>query len=314
MQLDLLLNPIFDVVRATRGDTQRMVSGVAAVDTAKRSQLSFVARSGDSGLKWINRSEAGVLLVPADMECLDIDTDAVLVFVDVPRLCFARLVAHHFTPKLAPGIHSTAVIESSATIDPSATVGPYVVIDAGCTIGAGAVIHAHVHLYSGTRVGRNVIINSGSSIGQDGFGYERLSDGTVFKFPHLGGVILEDDVEIGANACVDRGTLADTIVRAGARVDNLVHVAHNCDVGEHTYLISQCHLGGSVKIGRECWISPMGAVRNGASVGDRSMVGMMTLVTKPIGDDVTVAGVPAQPLKDFIRTQKAIKSIAENQC
>ncbi len=293
------------------GSKAVLIHKPASISSATAGDISFVTSSSERGASYVASSKAAVLLVPSNLK-VDGSDDKTLLFVDVPRLRFAQMVNHFFVKKMAAGIHPSAVIHASSKISSSAFIGPNVVIDQNCVVGEDCVIHANVHLYENTRLGRNVTINSSSSIGQDGFGYERLDSGEVFKFPHLGGVVLEDDVEIGACACIDRGTLDDTIIRRGARVDNLVHVAHNCEVGEHSYLISQCHLGGSVKVGKECWVSPLGAIRNGASIGDRVMVGMMSLVTKPIGDDVTLAGSPAQPLREFITQQKAIKSMVKN--
>jgi UDP-3-O-[3-hydroxymyristoyl] glucosamine N-acyltransferase len=154
-----------------------------------------------------------------------------------------------------------------------------------------------------------VIIHAGTVIGADGFGYERNEDGTFEKFPHLGGVVIEDDVEIGANACIDRGTLAPTRIREGAKIDNLVHIAHNVDVGRHAAVIAHAMIGGGTRIGDYGWVAPCACLRDGIVIGTRSTVGLGAVVTKSIGDDATVMGAPARGASEYKASLDAIKRL-----
>ena len=143
----------------------------------------------------------------------------------------------------------------------------------------------------------NINIGPNCSIGFDGFGYVRDEDGWV-KFPHKGKVIIEDSVEIGANCCIDRGSLSDTIIHKGVKMDNHVHIAHNVEVGEDTLIVANVFIGGSVKIGKRCWIGPNVCIRDNITIGDDCMIGMGSVVTKDIPSGKVVYGVPAKVIRD----------------
>jgi UDP-3-O-[3-hydroxymyristoyl] glucosamine N-acyltransferase len=232
-----------------------------------------------------------------------------LIFADNPRLAFIRAVAAFFVPQEPPGIHASAVISSGAVIDPSATIGPYVVVDDKCEVGAGSVIHSHVHLYPGVRVGCNVVVHSGTVIGADGFGYERNETGDLEKFPHLGGVIIEDNVEIGSNTSIDRGTLGDTRILTGARIDNQCHIAHNVTIGRCTAVIAQSMIGGSVQIGDYAWVAPSATILNQITIGEGATVGLGAVVVKTVPPRTTVMGVPAIPADEFRGLQRRLKEL-----
>jgi UDP-3-O-[3-hydroxymyristoyl] glucosamine N-acyltransferase len=167
----------------------------------------------------------------------------------------------------------------------------------GVNVGSGTQIHAGVHICSPARIGRNVVLKSGCVIGGDGFGYERNEEGIFEKFPHLGGVVIEDDVEIGSNTCVDRGTLSDTVIGRGTKIDNLVHVAHNVKIGKHCAVIALAMVGGGTQIDDGAWIAPTACLRNGVVIGKQALVGMGAVVTKNVECGETVIGVPAKPIK-----------------
>jgi UDP-3-O-[3-hydroxymyristoyl] glucosamine N-acyltransferase len=231
---------------------------------------------------------------------------------DNPRLTFMRLVDRFFPPVTPPpGIHSAAFVDPSATVDPAASVGAFAVIGPGCTIGAGTVIHAHAVLYADVRVGREAVVHAGAVIGADGFGYERRPDGGLEKFPHLGGVVIEDRVEVGSNTSIDRGSLGDTILRRGCKIDNQVHIAHNVDVGEDAVVIAQSMVGGSVKIGARAWLAPAAVVMNQIEIGPDATVGLGAVVTKAVAPGQTVMGAPASDAGEFKAVRGAIKRLVE---
>ncbi|XBQ16867.1 MAG: UDP-3-O-(3-hydroxymyristoyl)glucosamine N-acyltransferase [Oceanicaulis sp.] len=296
-----ILELLGESARLLHGEAGATITAPARLDQAGPGELTFFQpKRGRDPAKAISGTKAGLLIGPEDLDTTAAPDHLTVIGADNPRLRFVQVLNAFFSePRPEPGVHPTAIIDPGAKIDPSAFIGPYVVVDGDVEIGPDSVIHAGVHIYPRTRIGARVVVHSGASIGQDGFGYDRMPDGTLLKFPHLGGVILEDDVEIGSSTCVDRGALQDTIVRKGARVDNMVQVGHNSDVGEETLLCSQSHMGGSSSIGRECWLGPYSSVRNGSHVGDRVFVGMMTYVTKNFGSDMTLAGIPARELGAF---------------
>jgi UDP-3-O-[3-hydroxymyristoyl] glucosamine N-acyltransferase len=294
-----------DAVLAVHGSGTATFTRAERLDIAGPDAITFCKFAGPDAEARMSSCKAAVLLcgpvavVPGGL--------TVIVTAD-PRKAFVSIVASLFTPPRRRGIHPSAVIDPEAVIDPAAYVGPNAVIGR-CTVGAGTEINANVILYDGTRVGANVTIHAGTVIGADGFGYERLADGSMEKFIHLGGVVIEDDVEIGSNTSIDRGTLGDTVIRRGAKIDNQVHVAHNCSVGEDAVVIAQSMIGGSVKIGARAWIAPSTVVMNGIAIGEESFCGLGSVVTKSVADGVTVMGNPARPLdeaKALLAAQKKI--------
>ncbi len=220
---------------------------------------------------------------------------AIVAVCDNARLTFARLLERFFLPPRPVGIHPSAVIAPSAQLGRDVYIGPLCTLGEHVVVGDETVLHAGVHLYSQVRLGRRVTVHSGTVIGADGFGYEREPTGELTKFPHLGGVVIEDEVEIGANTCIDRGTLADTFVGRGARIDNLVHLAHNTRVGAHAAVIAHAMIGGSTHIGARAWIAPSACVRDRVRIGDDAVVGLGAVVTRPVPDGATVFGSPARP-------------------
>jgi UDP-3-O-[3-hydroxymyristoyl] glucosamine N-acyltransferase len=234
-----------------------------------------------------------------------------VVVLDDPKLAYVAVLNHCFRPEPPPaGLHPTAVVDSSATLADSCSVGANAVIGAGSSIGANTIIGPNVVIGANVRIGARSIVGPGSVLGFDGFGYTRHPDGTAERFPHFGGVLVGDDVEIGSNTSVDRGTLGDTVIEDGAKIDNLVHIAHNVRVGADAYVIAHAMIGGSTTIGARAWIAPNVAVRDGIVIGDDALVGLGSVVTKSVGDGQTVAGSPAMPIAELKRMQAALKQAA----
>jgi len=173
-------------------------------------------------------------------------------------------------------------------------ISPSAHIDYDVEIGEGTKIYANVTIYKDVKIGKNCIIHSGAVIGTDGFGYEQEADGSRFKIAHLGGVIIGDNVEIGANTCIDRGTLSDTIIEDGVKIDNLVHIAHNVHIKKNVVIIANAMIAGSVIIGEGAWIAPSSSIREGKKIGDGALVGLGSVVIKDVPIGSTVMGVPAK--------------------
>lgn len=209
---------------------------------------------------------------------------------------------NNFFPQnnLSPFIDSTALIHHSVKLGNNLQIGPYVVIEEDVSIGNGSEIEANAIIKKGTVIGCNVRIKSCSVIGGSGFGYDKSSNENSYQFlPHFGKVIIEDDVDIGSNTCIDRGSLSDTIIRKGVKIDNLVHIAHNVDIGENTLVIACSMVAGSVVIGENSWIAPSVSVRNGLKIGKNCTVGFGSVLTSDIDDGATVLGAPAIDIEDF---------------
>lgn len=228
------------------------------------------------------------------------------IVVDNPKLIFSKIGNALILKKPKFGIHPTAFIHPDAKISPMTYIGPFTYVGC-CEIDAGSIIYGHAHLLDGVKIGKNVIINAGCVIGSDGFGYIKDEQDEWENFPHMGGVIIEDNVEIGANTCVDKGALGNTLIKKGAKIDNLVHIAHNVKVGKNALVIADAMIGGSVNLGDGSWISPSAVLRDQISVGSNSLVGMGALVTKDIPDNQIWAGSPARPLEELRQIQDKIK-------
>lgn len=296
------------------GDPGRSIDRVGPLPTASPGCLTFISEAPPApeiaglvgrlrGTVVICRQETAAALISSEVA-------ATVLPAENPRLTFLRAVDRFFPPERpVQGIHPTAFVDPTAKIHQAASVGPYCVIGAGCEVGAGTVLHAHVSLYRGVKVGARVSINGGTVIGADGFGYERNETGELEKFPHIGGVTIEDDVEIGSNTSIDRGVLEDTYIARGARIDNQVHIAHNVYVGQDAAVIAQCMVGGSAQIGDRAWLAPASILMNKAVVGADATVGLGAVVIKKVADGETVMGSPAVPDHEFRATRAAIREL-----
>jgi len=226
-----------------------------------------------------------------------------------PRLMFARIVRAWKPVEARCGIHPTAVIHPEASIAANVFIGPYSTIGR-CVISEGTIIDGHCFLYDGVRIGRNVHIHAGVIIGGEGFGYIRSASGEYENFPHVGGVSIGDNVEIGSHTCIDRGSLDDTVIGDGVKIDNVVHIAHNVRIGPRTLVIAGAVVCGSTVIGEDAWIAPHACLRDGIRIGNRAMVGMGAVVTKDVADDAVVMGSPAIPAEEFKQFYKKMKKLA----
>lgn len=280
-------------------------------EATEPTDVTFCSRAGEAGLALICETGAGVVLCAESSDVSTLDAPGrTFVAVADPRLAFLRIVGRFFADKPERGIHPTAVVDGGAAVAEDVYIGPFAWIAKDCTVGEGSVIHAHVSLYPKTRIGRNVTIHAGTVIGADGYGYQRNERGELEKFPHIGGVVIEDDVEIGSNTSIDRGTLGDTVLRQGARIDNQVHIAHNVIVGRHAAVIANAMIGGSTTIGDGAWIAPSACVRDRLSIGANATVGLGAVVVKDVPDGATVIGAPARPADEYKRFLAAAAKLA----
>jgi UDP-3-O-[3-hydroxymyristoyl] glucosamine N-acyltransferase len=245
------------------------------------------------------------------------------------RAAFARVLSA-LAPAGAPGpgIDPSAAIADDARVDPRAAIGPHAVVAGGAVIGprtaigAGAVIGARVRvgadcvihalavLYADCEIGDRVIIHSGAVIGSDGFGYA-TEDGVHIKIPHLGRVVVEDDVEIGANATVDRGTLGETRIGRGAKIDNLVQIAHNVTLGAGAIVVAQVGISGSAVIGEGVVLGGQAGIRDHVTIGPRAAVGGQAGVTKDVAPGAVVSGYPARDHRQALRLDAAVARLPE---
>lgn len=295
------------------GDGITGISGVAAPASARVSDLIYVETS--KHLEHAAASAARCVVISHGLAL----AGKTLLRAENPKLAFAR-AAEWLLPAapIATGIHPSAVISPTAQLANGVAVGPYAVIEDGVKIGAGTQIGAfcfvgrasmigeqcrlypRVTLYAGARLANRVILHSGSVIGSDGFGYVE-SGGKRWKFPQIGEVELQDDVEIGANTTVDRGSLDRTEIGAGSKLDNLVHIAHNVHIGENTVMAAQTGISGSVVIGRNVAFGGQAGLGDHCEVEDGAVIGGQAgiLPGKIVRSGQIVWGTPARPLSKF---------------
>lgn len=309
---DELLSDLQLSITAVIGDESRVVERAAPLTEARLGCLTF-ARSFDQVKKHAERLTGAVVICSAPDEEEFASPSFTLLITENPRLSFMRAVSKHFGVAQPPaGIHVTAVIDPTARVDPSSHIGAFCFIGAHCIVGPGTVIRPHVTIYENVRIGANCRINSGTVIGADGFGYERNALGELEKFPHIGGVIIGDDVEIGSNTSIDRGSLGDTRIDSRSRIDNLVHISHNVRVGEDAAVIALSMLGGSVDVGKGAWIAPGAVIMNQITVGEHSTVGLGAVVVKHVASHQTVMGSPAQDSLEFRASRAAVARLVNS--
>lgn len=278
-----------------RGDPQLAITGLATLEAAGPGHLSFLANPAYG--RQLESTRAGAVLVSPAMA--DKARTNVLVLED-PYLGYAR-ISHSFdtAPATPPGVHETAIVDPSAQVPDSASVGPYVVIEADVVLGEGVVIGAHgivgagcvigdhsllrprVTLAHGVTMGKRCHILSGAVIGSDGFGFA-IHQGAWHRIAQIGGVTLGDDVEVGANTAIDRGALDDTRLGNGVKLDNLVQVAHNVQIGDHSAMAGKVGIAGSTRIGSHCMFGGAAGISGHLTITDGVQVTGMSLVTGDI--------------------------------
>jgi len=297
-----------------RGSGEIEIGAPASLEAAAPGTIIFVASA--KYLDALRTTSAACAIVPAELA--DAAPCAVLIS-DNPYADFARVLEIFFPPyRPAPGIDPTARIAYGAKLGEGASVGAYCVIGAGVTIGRDAVIHPHVTIYPGVRAGDGLVCHSGVSIrenvtigdrvtilngaviGAEGFGFVEHA-GSLVRIPQVGSVAIEDEAEIGALATIDRATMGATLIRRGAKLDNHVHIGHNCEVGEYSRFSAQGGLSGAVKVGRWCQVGGQAGVADHVQIGDRVRVVAQSGIPHDLAADATVGGTPAIDVRTWRR-------------
>lgn len=308
------------------GNTRLLISSANALGEATGTDLSFVATQ--KAAKAASSSRAGCLVVSPAFEGTGSWS---LIRAEDPRRAFARAVEALFPrQRPSPSIHPTAVIALTATVASDCFIGAYTSvgehtrIDGGCsigdncsvgehvTIGESTILHANVTIYNDVRIGAGVTLHSGSVIGGDGFGFT-LSGDHYEKFPQIGNVEIGDDVEVGANCCIDRAALGSTRIGKGTKIDNLVHVAHNCVIGKHVVIAAQTGFSGSVSVGDYAVIGGQAGIGENAKIESKAVVGGKSgiLPSQRIRTGEPVWGIPARPLRTHLTGLANIGKIPE---
>lgn len=308
------------------GDENATVSSFSKIEEGAPGAISFL--SNPKYTHFLYDTKSSVVLVNEDVR-LERPVSATLIRVSNAYECVAKLLQFYesmkpkrsgvdplafVSPKAKVGencyIGAFAVIEDNAVIGDGCQVYPHTYVGEGVAVGAGSVLYPHVVVYHGCKIGQRVILHAGCVIGADGFGFAP-SAGGYDKIPQIGIVTIEDDVEIGANSCVDRSTMGSTFVRHGVKLDNLVQIAHNTDIGENTVMSAQVGIAGSTKVGKWCMFGGQAGVAGHVVVGDKTNVGAQCGVIGNLKGDQSLIGSPAMEPKQFFKSMAVLRRLPE---
>lgn len=315
---------IAKIIDATvEGDASLLLTGFSPAGSARSGDLTFA--ENEIFFAKAEESAASAILVDGPFH----STSKTLLRVANARVGFARALTVFFPEAAHPaGIHPTAVVDASAQIDATAHVGPYCVIGArvrigagtallgmnhvgeNCSLGSNVLLHPNVTLYPKCQIGNRVRIHAGSVIGADGFGYV-FEKGAHLKIPQVGGVVIHDDVEIGAQVAIDRGALGPTVIGAGTKIDNLVQIAHNVHIGDHCLVVAQAGIAGSTRLGTHTTLAGQVGLAGHLKIGSRVVVAAQSGVMNDIPDGQKWLGSPAQPDRMMKRQWIALQRLPE---
>ncbi len=291
------------------GNENATVSTFAKIEEGKEGSITFL--SNPKYTPYIYETKASIVLINEDVQ-LEKPVSATLIRVKNAYECVAKLLQMYAAslPKKT-GIHPLAFVSESAQIGKDVYIGPFTFVGEGVKIGDGSIINPNVTIYDGCQIGKNVTIHAGSVIGADGFGFAPNTEGYE-KIPQLGIVIIEDNVEIGANTCVDRSTMGQTVIHKGVKLDNLIQVAHNCEIGENTVMSAQVGMAGSTKIGAWCMVGGQAGFAGHIHVADKTMVGAQCgVINNTKGNGENLIGSPAMDPKDFFKAKALYRRLPD---
>lgn len=297
-----------------KGSKNRSVDNIKTLTEATEDSLIFISGSNKSTEKNIYETNAGIIICDKKISLLEKKLqDKCVIQVGNPKLIFARIGKKFFDRyKVTPEIHKTALIHKNAKIGKNVYIGPYTYIG-NCTIGDNSVIQAHCYVYDYVSIGKNVIILNDCVIGLEGVGYVQNEKGEYESFPEVGSVIIEDDVHIGANTMVDRGSLGNTVLKKGAKIGNGVQIGHNVTIGKNTIVTAHSVIAGSMTVGDNAFIAPNTSTNGHLQIGDRTFIGTGSVVTQNIPDGERWFGSPARPIQEFNIIEKKLKNLTQKK-
>ncbi len=310
-----------------QGDVSKIIRGAAPFEDAGENDITYAGSA--KYLKKINETGAGAVIVPLSLSVSDLKTEKSLVMAEKPYVSFARVLQFFYpSARPEPGISDKAEIGKNFKSGRDIHIGPFVAIGKNVTVGDRIIIHPssvigdnvvigddtricpNVTILEGCIIGNRVIINAGSVIGSDGFGF--APDGNMYhKIPHTGIVRIDDDVEIGAVNTIDRATFGKTHIGRGVKTDNHVHIGHNVTVGENTVFVAQVGISGSTTIGRNVTFAGQAGVAGHLDIGDRSIIGPQAGIVKSVPEGKIVSGTPEMPHKLWLRVHRVLPTLPE---
>ena len=294
---------------AYEGDGLRGITGAAPLDGALATDLSFAA--SPKTFAAAEASAAGCLIVPPEY----VSPHQTLIRSAAPRRLFAQALSLLYPSDFSPGIHLSAVVAANFRPEPNVSIGAGCSIGENVEIGEGSRLHPNVTIYPRVRIGRNAIIHSGAVIGADGFGFALDENRRYIKFPQVGTVTIGDDAEIGANTCIDRAALGVTWIGNGVKLDNQVHIGHNCRIGNHVVIAAQTGLSGGVTVGDYAVIGGQVGIGDKARIEAGAVIGSGAgiLTSKIVRAGEPVWGTPARPLREYLRSLATLSRLTRKK-
>ena len=308
----------------TEGNDDIDITGLSGVESARSGDLTFAV--DEAHLKSAEKSDVSCILTDASLR----KSTKPLIRVKNPKLSFLVIYNKlHKEERKNAFVHSTASVSSSARLGNNVWIGAGVVVEDAVTIGDHVIIESNsvvkknskigpfchiypnVTLYENTKLGKNVVLHAGAVIGSDGFGYVK-DEGKIYKFPQLGSVIIEDDVEIVANSTIDRGSLNDTIIGAGTKIDNLCQIAHNAKIGKNVLMAAQCGVSGSTVIGNDVTMGGQAGAVDNITIGDNVTIGAKSAVIGDVEKNSVIWGIPARPIAQTKRQMAVTAWLTKN--
>ena len=309
------------------GDKNAAVHTVSSIEEGRAGSLAYLTNPKYE--PWLYKTEASIVLVDKTFEPSQ-PVAATLIKVENAGACVVKLLEMYNAAKprrtgiserasVAPDakigadcyIGDFAVVEAGAVIGDGCQIYPQVYVGTGVTVGEGTILYPGVKIYEGCHVGKRCIFHAGAVVGADGFGFMPNAAGGFDKIPQLGNVIIEDDVELGANTCVDRAKTDSTIIRRGVKLDNLVQVGHNVQIGENTVSSAQTGIAGTSKVGANCFLAGQVGIADHVTIGDRVKIGSKSGLDKDVPDDEIRFGYPALPGMQYHRSAAIFKILPE---
>ncbi|MEE2821931.1 MAG: UDP-3-O-(3-hydroxymyristoyl)glucosamine N-acyltransferase [Acidobacteriota bacterium] len=307
-----------------RGSAEVEITGVAGIEKANKNEITFV--SNPKYLKYIQSTHAGAIVLSPDAPSTAIPT----VLAENPYLIFAQVIALFYQPPTPiPGIHPTAIVADTAILGNNYSIGANTVIGEGVQLGDNSILYPNVIIYPHVKIGHHfiahahsvvreycqigdrVILQNGAVIGSDGFGFAPQADATYYKMSQSGIVVLENDVEVGANACIDRATVGETRIGQGTKLDNLVQVGHGSLVGRHTILAGQAGLAGSTKIGDHVMLGGQVGTAGHISIGDKVIATAQTGIARSVKAGSVISGTPEMDSSLWKRNYLLLKELPQ---
>ena len=308
--MEFTAKQIADMINGrVEGNPDAKINTVAKIEEGQEGAISFL--SNPKYTPYIYETKSSVVLVNEDLE-LTQSVSCTLIRVKNAYESVAKLLQLYASmmPQKT-GIDPLAFVSKSAKIGENVYIAPFAYIGDNVTIGDGSRIFPHVTIYDGCKIGKNVTIHAGSVIGADGFGFAPNQEG-YDKIPQIGIVVIEDNVEIGANTCVDRSTMGQTIIHKGVKLDNLIQVAHNCEIGENTVMSAQVGMAGSTKIGAWCMVGGQAGFSGHIKIADKTFVGAQAgVISNTKGNGEQLIGAPAIDPKIFFKAQAVMKRLPD---